>query len=114
MGYIYIFGTLIFTVYGQMILKWRIIGLNFELPQGKITDITLGFFKFLFDPFILSGFASAFIASIFWTKTITKFETPFVPFYEFSTYIGICLSILIFRRSLNSWKAGGINSNNNS
>ena len=32
MGYLYIFGTIVFTVYGQMMLKWRLTALNFALP----------------------------------------------------------------------------------
>lgn len=35
-GYIYIAGTLFFTVYGQLILKWRLQNLSFQLPEGKI------------------------------------------------------------------------------
>jgi hypothetical protein len=32
MNYLYIFGTIFFTVYGQLILKWR-IGLYGTLPE---------------------------------------------------------------------------------
>jgi undecaprenyl phosphate-alpha-L-ara4N flippase subunit ArnF len=41
--------------------------------------------KFLFNPFIFSGFVSAFIASICWTMAMTKFEITYA--YPF-----ICLS----------------------
>jgi len=109
MGYIYIFGTLIFTVYGQMVLKWRIIGLNFELPKGKITDITLGFFKFLFDPFILSGFVSAFIASIFWIMAMTKFEITFAyPFMSLAPALVFVLGILFLGETFTLGKLLGL------
>ena len=54
MGYLYIMGTVMFTVYGQLILKWRIERYG-SLPDpfgGKLFFLL----KLLFDPFILSGF----------------------------------------------------------
>lgn len=72
MGYFYIAGTILFTVYGQLILKWRIAqyGVLPELIGDKIVFL----FKLLFDPYILSGFVSAFIASFFWMAAMTKFD----------------------------------------
>lgn len=71
-GYLYIAGTIIFTVYGQLILKWRIVkyGAMPELFGEKIVFL----FKLLFDPFIFSGFLGGFIASFFWMAAMTKFE----------------------------------------
>lgn len=109
MGYIYILGTLIFTVYGQMILKWRIMGLNFELPQGKITDIALGFFKLIIDPFILSGFISAFIASIFWIMAMTKFEISFAyPFMSLAPALVFVLGMFFLRETFTLGKLVGL------
>ena len=40
MGYLYVIFTILFTVYGQVILKWRISDLNWSLDMtggiGKI------------------------------------------------------------------------------
>ena len=33
MGYFYIVGTVLFTVYGQLVLKWRIANYS-ALPEG--------------------------------------------------------------------------------
>jgi drug/metabolite transporter (DMT)-like permease len=71
-GYFYIFGTILFTIYGQIILKWR---LN---QFGVFPENVLEKFKFLIqaflDIYVLSGFLSAFIASIFWMAAMTQFE----------------------------------------
>lgn len=75
MGYFYIFGTVCFTVYGQLILKWRIAEYG-SLPEGFSEKIVF-FSKVFIDPFILSSFASAFIASIFWMAAMTKFEVSY-------------------------------------
>lgn len=71
-GYLYILGTVLFTVYGQLILKWRIVSYG-VLPEHFV-DKLLFLFKLLFDPYIFSGFVSAFIASFFWMAAMTKFE----------------------------------------
>ena len=39
MGYFYIFGTIFFTVYGQLILKWRISLLGGSLPNDLLDKI---------------------------------------------------------------------------
>jgi multidrug transporter EmrE-like cation transporter len=78
--YIYIFGTILFTVYGQIILKWRLSSLKFELPEGLFEKI-ISLIKIIFDPYIFSGFLSAFIASMFWMAAMSKFEiTKAYPF----------------------------------
>lgn len=80
MGYIYILGTLLFTVYGQLILKWRLSGLSFQLPEGVLNKL-ISLLKIIIDPYILSGFASGFLASLFWIAAMTKFEiTKAYPF----------------------------------
>lgn len=71
-GYLYIFGTILFTVYGQLVLKWRIVKYG-ALPEGLTPKIAF-FATLLTDPYILSGFAAAFAASIFWMAAMTKFE----------------------------------------
>jgi multidrug transporter EmrE-like cation transporter len=75
LGYLYIFGTVLFTVYGQLILKWRIVYYG-ALPELFLDKIAF-LFKLVFDPFIFSGFASAFIASFFWMAAMTKFEVSY-------------------------------------
>ena len=73
MGYLYILLTICFTVYGQLILKWRINTLEVTLPAA-LTEKILFLFKLLLDPWIISGLFAAFIASIFWMAAMTKFD----------------------------------------
>lgn len=78
MGYLYIYLTVLFTVYGQIILKWRIVDLNWSLNTSDgLMQMVIAYLKFLFDPLIFSGFASAFIASIFWMLAMT-YAYPFM------------------------------------
>ncbi len=56
MGYLYIFLTILFTVYGQIILKWRITDLNWSLNvnEGGM-QMLISYLKFLFDPLVFSA-----------------------------------------------------------
>ncbi len=102
MGYFYIFATIFFTVYGQIILKWRINGVG-SLPDG-LADKIIFLFKLLFDPWIFSGFLAAFIASFFWMATMTKFDISYAyPFMSGAFVLVFLLSVFLFQESI-SWQ----------
>lgn len=107
--YFYIFGTIFFTVYGQMILKWRITKLGWSMPTSGFKDMVFSYLKFLFDPFILSGFAGAFVASICWTIAMTKFElTQAYPFMSLSPAIVFLLGIFLLNETFTYGKVIGL------
>lgn len=70
--YAYIAATIFFTVYGQLILKWRIAS-HGSLPDGALEKLRF-LVGLLFDPLIFSGFAAAFLASLAWMAAMTKFD----------------------------------------
>lgn len=107
MGYFYIFATIFFTVYGQIVLKWRIndVGL---LPDGVVEKI-LFLTKLLFDPWIFSGFFSAFIASFFWMATMTKFDLSYAyPFMSGAFVLVFILSVVMFHEPVTWQKVLGL------
>lgn len=107
MGYIYIFLTVLFTVYGQLVLKWR-IALYGQLPEGA-ADKLLFLVKLLLDPFILSGFISAFIASLFWMATMTKFDVSYAyPFMSLSFVLVFLFAVILFSEPVTSMKVAGL------
>ncbi|HOR40136.1 MAG TPA: EamA family transporter [Paludibacteraceae bacterium] len=109
MRYIYIFGTLFFTVYGQLILKWRLGNLSFLLPQGNILEKLVSLLKLIFDPYIFSGFASAFIASLFWMAAMTKFQiTEAYPFMSLAPAIVFVLGIWLLGETFTWGKVIGL------
>ncbi len=109
MRYIYIFGTLFFTVYGQLILKWRLGNLSFLLPQGNILEKLVSLLKLIFDPYIFSGFASAFIASLFWMAAMTKFQiTEAYPFMSLAPAIVFLLGIWLLGETFTWGKVIGL------
>jgi len=106
-GYIFILGTILFTVYGQLILKWRITSYG-SLPDGGL-DKLLFLFKLLLDPLILSGFISAFVASIFWMAAMTKFNISFAyPFMSLSYVLVFIFSVFLFKEPVTAYKVVGL------
>lgn len=107
MGYFYIFGTIFFTVYGQIVLKWRINGVG-TLPEN-FSDKIFFLIKLLFDPWIFSGFFSAFIASFFWMAAMTKFDISYAyPFMSSAFVLVFLLSIVLFDEAVTWQKIIGL------
>lgn len=107
MNYLYILGTIVFTVYGQLILKWRIA--DYGVLPVSFMDKVIFLIKLLFDPFILSGFLSAFIASLFWMAAMTKFDLSFAyPFMSASFVLVFVFSMLFFNESFSIYKLLGL------
>lgn len=107
MGYLYIFGTILFTVYGQLMLKWRIEKFG-SLPPAAM-DKVIFLLKLLLDPLVLSGFFSAFVASIFWMGAMTKFDISYAyPFMSLSFVLVFLLSVLLFHEPVTVQKVVGM------
>jgi undecaprenyl phosphate-alpha-L-ara4N flippase subunit ArnF len=109
MSYFYIFFTLLFTVYGQMILKWRISRLGFNLPSSGIFEKFTALIRLVVDPFILSGFVAAFIASLFWMGAMSKFEiTQAYPFMSLAPAIVFLLGVFLLGETFTIGKVIGL------
>ena len=108
MGYFYIFGTIFFTVYGQIVLKWRMNGIGGALPEG-LSDKIIFLFKILFDPWVFSGFFAAFVASFFWMAAMTKFDISYAyPFMSSAFVLVFLLSVVLFEESVTWQKVTGL------
>ncbi|MCK5831148.1 MAG: EamA family transporter [Methylococcales bacterium] len=106
-GYFYIFSTIAFTVYGQLILKWRVAQYG-ELPP-LLSEKLFYILKLFLDPFLISGLASAFIASLFWIMAMTKFEISYAyPFMSLAFVFVMIFSVVVFNESLNANKMIGL------
>jgi len=107
LGYFYIFGTIFFTVYGQIVLKWRMNGLG-SLPDAT-SDKIIFLVKVLFDPWVFSGFFSAFIASFFWMAAMTKFDISYAyPFMSSAFVLVFLLSVILFEEVVTWQKVAGL------
>ena len=107
MGFPFIFGTIFFTVYVQIVLKWRVVRL-WALPDdfgGKMSFL----FQVLQDSWIISGLASALVASFFWIGAMTKFDLSYAyPFMSASFVLVFFLSVLLFQEPVTFSKVAGL------
>lgn len=107
MNYIYILLTILFTVYGQLVIKWR-MPMKGSLPDGFLNKI-LFILQAYTDLWVISGFASAFLASMAWAAAMTKFELSFAyPFMSLSFVLVFILSLLIFGEEFSWFKLLGL------
>jgi multidrug transporter EmrE-like cation transporter len=107
MNYSYIFGTILFTVYGQLVIKWR-ISLCGSLP-GPFFSKILFLLRLFSDPYILSGFISAFLASLCWMAAMTKFSLNHAyPFMGLNFMLILLFSSLLFHETITTLRVIGI------
>jgi multidrug transporter EmrE-like cation transporter len=106
--YTYIFATVVFTVYGQLILKWR-LGFYGQLPDPFSQKLNF-LLRLFFDGYILSGFAAAFAASLAWMAAMTKFDIS----HAYPIIVGglavltSAFAVVAFREPFNLVKVSGL------
>ena len=86
LGHGFIALTLLLTVYGQLVLKWQ-MGQVGALPPGALEKL-LFLLRQLLNPWILSGYVSALLASLAWMAAMTRFELGYAyPFMSLAFVI---------------------------
>jgi drug/metabolite transporter (DMT)-like permease len=101
LGHAYIAATLLFTIYGQLVLKWQIGGAG-PMPPAAVDKLLFLLRQFL-NPWILSGFASAFLASLAWMAAMTRFDLNYAyPFMSLAFVIVMVFSVLFLGEALSA------------
>ena len=107
LDYLYIVATIALTVYGQIIVKWR-VSFYGQLPTELFAKLKFVFVA-LFDPWIISGIVAAFLASLAWIAAMTKFELSYAYAFLSLNFIFIFLfSWLILSEPIAWQKAIGL------
>lgn len=105
-GHLYVFLTLAFTVYGQLVLKWQMQGVG-SLPESLPAKL-LFLIKLLLNPWILSGLCSAFLASLAWMAAMTRLEMSYAyPFMSLAFVLVLLFGALFLGEPVNAAKVGG-------
>ncbi|HQT27636.1 MAG TPA: EamA family transporter [Burkholderiales bacterium] len=107
MSYFYVFLTIILTVYGQIAIKWQV------LKAGALPEDPASKFQFLFhlvlNPWVLSAFLAAFLASVTWMAAMTKLQLSHAyPFMSLAFVLVILLSNVFFGEQVTTLKVAGI------
>lgn len=107
MPYLFILGCVLFTVYAQIIMKWRIS--QFEFIPEEFLNKMIFFLKLCLDPYIISSIVSGFIASIFWMAALAKLEISYAyPFTSASFVLVFILSVFLFNEVFSLTKIIGL------
>lgn len=101
-----IFATIGFTVYSQLIIRWRVADAG-ELPNTIHLKLqyVLGL---LLSPWGMSAIIATFLAGVSWMLVLTKFEISYAfPFVSLNYLIVLLAGILFFSEDLNVTKVIG-------
>ncbi len=105
MAYIFIALTIFLTVYGQLVLKWQVAQYPhlISAPFSLLNIVTL-----LLKPWVISGFAAAFAASLCWMAAISKLPlSKAYPFMSCNFVLVALMAAWLFREQLDGLKVVG-------
>lgn len=105
-GHGYIFLTIFFTVYSQLVMRWQVAS------AGQLPDDFSGKLRFviglLLSPWVLSGVIATFFAGVSWLLTMTRFEISYAfPFVSLNYILILAASIFLFNESFTFAKLVG-------
>lgn len=106
-NHLYIFSTIFFTVYSQLIMRWQVSSAG-SLPED-------GMEKFLFvghlllKPWVISALIATFLAGISWMMALTKFEISYAfPWTAINFVLVFLVAAVLFGEAINVYKIIGM------
>jgi drug/metabolite transporter (DMT)-like permease len=98
--------TILFTVYGQLIVRMR--AMHVALPTDGVAKVR-AVLAMLLDPWLASALAAAFIAALFWIAAMTKLPlTTAYPFMSLPFVFVAILAALLLNEPLGVTRLAGI------
>ena len=106
-GFANVAATVILTVYGQLVFKWRVDDAGaFPRGTGERAEYVLRLFL---DPWVISVFLSALVASVTWALALTRFELSFAyPFMALSFVLVLVFGAAFLSESVTVAKVVGV------
>jgi multidrug transporter EmrE-like cation transporter len=106
-GALAIMTTISFTVYGQLMVKWRVSRAG-AFPAGT-TDRIEFFLRLLVNPWMLTVWAGVGVAAVCWIFALTKFDLSRAYPFMSSTFVLVLIgSAVFFHESLSPFKLAGL------
>ena len=107
MSYVYVFFTVLLTVYGQIAIKWQVLeaGPFPADPGDKIRFLV----RLLLNPWVISALAAGLLASVSWMAAMTRLELSHAyPFMSLAFVLVLLCSALFFSEPITPLKVTGI------
>ena len=103
MGYLYIIGTILFTVYGQIIIKWQVSHAG-AFPKDAVGQVWF-LLRLVSNPWVISSLCCAFLAFFCWMAAMTKFDLSYAyPFMSLSFVLVLIFSAVFFHEPITAAK----------
>lgn len=107
MGYVYIFFSIVLTVYSQIMIKWSLSRMG--ASPDVFPDKFIFLIKAIFNPLVFSGFVAAFLSGLCWMAALTKFEISYAyPFMSLAFVMVTICSYFLLNESISSYKIAGL------
>jgi len=105
-SYLYVLGILALTVYGQIIIKSRILHYAASRTGDDYTSFLLSMF---FDPWIISVFVSTVVAAAFWMLALRNGDLSLLyPFMALTFALVPLFASLLFGEKVNALQFLGL------
>jgi drug/metabolite transporter (DMT)-like permease len=91
-SYLYMLGALVLTVYGQIIIKSRIL----HYAASGAVDYTSFLLSMFFDPWIISVFLSTIVAAAFWMLALRNADLSLLYPFMALTFVLVPLFASVF------------------
>ena len=99
MKHLYILGTLVFTLYGQLALKWQMASAG-SLPAQTVDKLWF-LLSLLSNPWVISVMVAAGLAFLCWLTALTHFELSYAyPFMSLVFPMVLGFSWLFFHEDI--------------
>jgi len=106
LDHLYIAGTIIFTVYSQLIMRWQVSKAG-ELPVDVIEKLTF-VAKLFLNPWIMSSVIATLFAGVSWMLVMSRFEISYAyPWISLNFLIMPLFGVLLFDESFGLTKLLG-------
>lgn len=107
MDHLYILSTILFTVYGQLVIKWQVTRAG-SFPEDA-AEKALFLLRLVLNPWVISSLAAAFLAFLSWMAAMTRFELSYAyPFMSLAFVLVLWLSAALFHEAINVPKLLGV------
>lgn len=106
-GFAYVLGSVLFTVYGQLVVKWQVSKAG-QLP-ATLSEKLHFLLHLVLNPWVMSAMAAGFFALLCWLAAMTRFELSYAyPFMSLAFVLVLILSAVLFHETVTVPKVLGV------
>ncbi len=106
LDHIYIAGTIVFTVYSQLIMRWQ-VSLAGVLPTELLGKVYFVGHLFL-NPWVISSILATLLAGISWMLAMSRFEISYAyPWISLNFLLMLFFGVVLFDESFSIAKLFG-------